>query len=556
MSFAIEPVVAPVLDIPAPVVTVPPPSGVAAGAASSFQDHLTRARSTSDSSTNGAGGGAAGDSANVRTDRDRNAEPSERAEADRRNEESDAPTGDATKPASTSTAESKPKRTDEQGKVAEKKKGTTKDEKQEHSDGAAATDAVVAAVVVQDLPAEDEVTLGEEVVATAVAEDVPAAAGEDGKKLGAGPAGIDPTKVIVGNGTPKADPDTVVKAAEDGEAIAQIVAQEPVELDTEGGKVPVVDVPRMSEMHAVQKTANQPQSPKITDEVVDQKKDAEPTDGKVAAEAAVGQGAEVAGVNVGEKDGGKRENSNQQDGAATFATQLQGAVEAANSAGATTAAPSSVESQTTAPAATTPAAPKADAVTTGSTSKPNNTQQAAAELVRNSSSKDVGTGRVGGDDGRQNGGLSAADRARLVQRVARAVRTATDRGGELQIRLSPPELGQLRLQIQMTDGVLSARIEAETPQAKQVITENLGMLRDRLAEQNVRVDRIEVEVMNSGNGGSPGFTDRRNDPSHAGSSPRGSSSNFRNSAREAAAAIEVRSAATNTGGDGRLNVVI
>lgn len=561
MPISIEPVVAPVLDIPAPVVTVLPPSGAAAaGSAPSFQDHLTRARGAGSSASDASTSGAYGDTANERTERSRGDEPGERAETARRDEESDAPTGDATKPASTRSAgaEVKPKRTDEQGKVAEKKKGKPSDEKQEHQDGEAAMDAVVAAVVVADAKPDNEVTLGDEFVATEVAAEALGGVGEKEKKGGV--IGAEPTPSTVAAGKPEAVLDVAAQTADIAVNKAVNVAQEPVVLDTDGGKVPVVDMPQMSPMHSMSKVTNERQAPVGADDgtgeaPVSKKSDGTPAEA-IVGEAAVGQAAAVADPSVGEKGSDKRESSSPQDGPATFATQLQGAVEAVAAAGAATVAPPTTDVQAATQVATAPTAPQTDAATTGSNSKPTNTQQAAAELVRNASSKDLGVGRAAGDEAGRNGGLSAADRARLVQRVARAVRTAQDRGGELQIRLSPPELGQLRLQIQMTDGVLSARIEAETPQAKQVITENLGMLRDRLAEQNVRVDRIEVDVMNSGSGGSPNMPDRRNDASHDGSAPRGFASNFRNSNRGDAAATEVRTPTATTSVDGRLNVVI
>lgn len=119
------------------------------------------------------------------------------------------------------------------------------------------------------------------------------------------------------------------------------------------------------------------------------------------------------------------------------------------------------------------------------------------------------------------GGLSQGDRVRLVQRVARAVQTAQERGGDLQLRLSPPELGSLRLQVKMTDGALTARLEAETPQARQVLADSMPQLRERLAEQNIRVERFDVDLMQSGGGGPSNLPDRRQDASQDGLPSRG-----------------------------------
>jgi len=132
-----------------------------------------------------------------------------------------------------------------------------------------------------------------------------------------------------------------------------------------------------------------------------------------------------------------------------------------------------------------------------------------------------------------SGGLSQGDRVRLVQRVARAVQTAQERGGDLQLRLSPPELGSLRLQVKMTDGALTARLEAETPQAQQVLTDGLPQLRERLAEQNIRVERFDVDLMQSGGGGPSHLPDRRQDASQDGSSSRGGATARREARSEA-----------------------
>jgi flagellar hook-length control protein FliK len=86
------------------------------------------------------------------------------------------------------------------------------------------------------------------------------------------------------------------------------------------------------------------------------------------------------------------------------------------------------------------------------------------------------------------------DPARFVGRVARAFHFAQERGGTLQLRLSPPELGSLKLDLTVKEGVLNARLEAETSAARRLLLDHLPALRDRLAEQNVRVERFDVDV--------------------------------------------------------------
>ncbi|MDP7016073.1 MAG: flagellar hook-length control protein FliK [Pirellulaceae bacterium] len=87
------------------------------------------------------------------------------------------------------------------------------------------------------------------------------------------------------------------------------------------------------------------------------------------------------------------------------------------------------------------------------------------------------------------------DTARFVTRVARAFQAAQARGGEVRLRLHPPELGALRLEVKMEGNSLTARIEAETSAARTALLDNLGALRERLAEQGVRIDQFDVDLL-------------------------------------------------------------
>lgn len=558
MPFAIEPNAVSPLDIPAPIVSIPASNERGAGSAPSFQDHLVRAGSTSDA----ASAGSRTAPADRRQDEVRRSDDAgDRAEAERRDEASaERSTAGASESQASDTGEVKPKADDDE-QVHGRKKGTSSDEKHEKKQGEEATTVVVAAVVVQDAVPKDEVTLGDEAAATETVDPAIAAAGEKGKQgAGGKESKLDPTKIVGGPVDPKVGETQKAEAATDPTlAAAAEAVEEPIVVQADAA--PVVDVPHVSNMHSLHLQAGGDKKEKSQGdgEAAGSKVGEATTVAAIAGDHAVSdspvaQSKEVADPIVGEKGSGKQEAEAQAKTEGDFATQLQGGVEAA--VAATSTGTTTAETSVAADAAPTTTVAKADSSTTGPSSKANNTQAAAAELARSASSNNLGAGRVAGDDGRQSGGLSAADRARLVQRVARAVRTAQDRGGELQIRLSPPELGQLRLQVQMTDGTLSARIEAETPHAKQVITESLGILRERLAEQNIRVDRIEVDLMNNGNGGSPNMPDRRNDFSHEGPTPRGFGNNMRGGDTGDAAPTTTRSVNTAPSGDGGLNVVI
>ncbi len=119
--------------------------------------------------------------------------------------------------------------------------------------------------------------------------------------------------------------------------------------------------------------------------------------------------------------------------------------------------------------------------------------------------------------GQGSGGpaVTTAEQARLIQRVAKAFQAAQSRGGELRLRLSPPELGALRLEVKLESGVMTARLEAESPMAKAVLLDNLPALKDRLAEQGIHVERFDVDLMDrqpTGQQNSPQDQQQRSSP--------------------------------------------
>ncbi len=101
------------------------------------------------------------------------------------------------------------------------------------------------------------------------------------------------------------------------------------------------------------------------------------------------------------------------------------------------------------------------------------------------------------------GDTKAVDRVRFVQRVARAFETLGQNRGPLRLRLHPPELGSLRLEVRVERGVMTARLEAETQTARNLLLDNLPMLRERLAQQDIRLQQFHVDLMDQPPGGTP-----------------------------------------------------
>jgi flagellar hook-length control protein FliK len=89
--------------------------------------------------------------------------------------------------------------------------------------------------------------------------------------------------------------------------------------------------------------------------------------------------------------------------------------------------------------------------------------------------------------------LTATEHFRLIDRVARALATAVERDGTVRLRLHPPELGQLRIEVAIEGGGLVARVEAERTHTRSLLLEGLPALRERLAELHLRLERFDVE---------------------------------------------------------------
>jgi hypothetical protein len=99
----------------------------------------------------------------------------------------------------------------------------------------------------------------------------------------------------------------------------------------------------------------------------------------------------------------------------------------------------------------------------------------------------------------------------FLQRVTRGVLAAQERGGVVHLRLTPPALGRLHLEVTVREGALLARIETETPAARALLLDGLGQLRERLAELEVKIQRFQVDLKYESGGGQSGRRDERGD---------------------------------------------
>ncbi len=118
-------------------------------------------------------------------------------------------------------------------------------------------------------------------------------------------------------------------------------------------------------------------------------------------------------------------------------------------------------------------------------------------------SSDQGPRAVSGGEAASSSEGDPIDRVRFVQRVARAFDAASSRNGTIRMRLHPAELGSLRLEISVRDGVMTARMETETQTARNLLLDNLPALRERLAQQDIKVQQFDIDLMDNSTGGSP-----------------------------------------------------
>ena len=90
----------------------------------------------------------------------------------------------------------------------------------------------------------------------------------------------------------------------------------------------------------------------------------------------------------------------------------------------------------------------------------------------------------------------AADegRSRTMPGVGRGLETlARQRGGTLTMRLDPPSLGHLKLEMRMDAGRVTVMLTSASDSARSLLRDNLGSLRQALEDRGLAVDRLAVE---------------------------------------------------------------
>jgi flagellar hook-length control protein FliK len=92
------------------------------------------------------------------------------------------------------------------------------------------------------------------------------------------------------------------------------------------------------------------------------------------------------------------------------------------------------------------------------------------------------------------GPLSRYQESKLVQRVLRGMEQLSQGGGQVRLRLHPPELGTLQMTLRIESNQVSAQLDVENSVARDALLKNMQSLHDRLRDQGLQVERFEVHV--------------------------------------------------------------
>lgn len=82
----------------------------------------------------------------------------------------------------------------------------------------------------------------------------------------------------------------------------------------------------------------------------------------------------------------------------------------------------------------------------------------------------------------------------VLTKVAAALRQAPGGDSTMKLHLDPVELGKLSIEISFKEGVMSAKLKAESNQTKTLLQDGLESLRARLAEHGISVEKLNVEL--------------------------------------------------------------
>lgn len=113
-----------------------------------------------------------------------------------------------------------------------------------------------------------------------------------------------------------------------------------------------------------------------------------------------------------------------------------------------------------------------------------------------------------GDAANATAKSSASREASFAQRVMRGLHAMINqKGGVMNMRLDPPELGSMRIQMVLQQGTVSAQFNVSTDQAQQLLNRNLNALKTALEARGLTVERLTVTNTQAGDNASASRND-------------------------------------------------
>jgi flagellar hook-length control protein FliK len=91
--------------------------------------------------------------------------------------------------------------------------------------------------------------------------------------------------------------------------------------------------------------------------------------------------------------------------------------------------------------------------------------------------------------------MTPVQQRRTIEEVLRVLKLkATERHSFVRLQLSPPELGQLMIDVRMDDDQMRIRIEATTRDAQELLESRVDLLTTALRDKGVEIDQFEVHL--------------------------------------------------------------
>lgn len=117
----------------------------------------------------------------------------------------------------------------------------------------------------------------------------------------------------------------------------------------------------------------------------------------------------------------------------------------------------------------------------------------------------AGAGRTGRVEPGQTAPVTDPDKVSMVtddgqvqvelSETVGTIRRAISGDGHIKVRLNPPELGAMQIEVRQIDASITVRLEVETEAAQKALLDSLGELRQSLRQQRAGVEQIDVVLI-------------------------------------------------------------